>query len=64
MWYRVNQIFAVYYQQASEWQPEDRARIAGHIKHSGDRPAAWPWGYFGDPDEQFAKARKVSARAK
>jgi hypothetical protein len=61
-WYRAQQIFACYYQQASEWVPEDRARIAGHIAQSGDRPTLWPWGYFGDHEEQFAKARKVAAR--
>lgn len=64
MWFRANQIFAAYYQQASEWQPEDRARIAGHLRHSGDRAAQLPWGYFGDHEEQFAKARTVAARAK
>ncbi|HEU5474249.1 MAG TPA: hypothetical protein VFV67_26680 [Actinophytocola sp.] len=54
--FAAHQVFAVFYHQAG-----DRTRLAAHMLRAGDRPARWPWGYFGDHAEQFALARSTAA---
>ncbi|MER7281419.1 hypothetical protein ABT369_43985 [Dactylosporangium sp. NPDC000244] len=48
-----HQAFAALYHQAGE--PE---RLRTHLELGGDRPAIWPWRYFGDPEEQFRRAHR------
>jgi hypothetical protein len=50
-----HQAYAVVYHQAA-----DETRSAPHLARSGEHPAQWPWGYFGDPKTEFAKARKAA----
>jgi hypothetical protein len=39
---------------------EDERRSAPHLMRSGTRPAYWPWAYFGEPAEEFAKAKRAA----
>ncbi|MEV8512855.1 hypothetical protein [Dactylosporangium sp. NPDC051484] len=48
-----HQAFAALYHQAG-----DAERTRAHLELAGDRPAVWPWRYFGDPGKLFAAARK------
>ncbi|PWK79493.1 uncharacterized protein DUF4034 [Lentzea atacamensis] len=56
-----HQIFATYYLEADKEQDKDR--LAQHMRRSGPTPMRWPWGYFGNHKEQFAKAYKTSGLA-
>ncbi|WP_158845949.1 hypothetical protein [Saccharothrix deserti] len=63
-WLAANQVFATFYHQLGDdmaSKPSDTMRLARHLAYSGERPALWPWGYFGDHEEQFAKARNAVA---
>jgi hypothetical protein len=53
-----HQAFAMLYHHA-----EDEQRSAPHLMRSGNRPAYWPWAYFGDPPEEFAAARRKAGLA-
>ena len=50
-----HQAFAMVFHHA-----EDEQRSAPHLMRSGNRPAYWPWAYFGDPREEFAKAKRAA----
>ncbi|GAA1303362.1 hypothetical protein [Saccharothrix xinjiangensis] len=63
-WIRANQVFAAYYNSVADvagLKPEDAARLARHVAEGGERPARWPWGYFGDHHVAFEKARRLAA---
>lgn len=51
-----HQIFAMYYHKANVGK--DRERFAQHIARSGERAKPWPWGYDGDHQEVFDRARR------
>jgi hypothetical protein len=50
-----NQAYAMVFHHA-----EDAIRSAPHLLRSGNRPARWPWLYFGDPHAEFAAARRAA----
>lgn len=53
-----HQAFAYIYHHGGN---HERARM--HLEHGGERSAGWPWVYFGDHEEEFAKARKDAGLA-
>ncbi|MFT7841409.1 hypothetical protein Q5530_35185 [Saccharothrix sp. BKS2] len=66
-WIRANQVFAAYYNSVADvagLRPEDVDRLARHVAEAGERPARWPWGYFGDHHAAFEKARRLAAGAR
>lgn len=50
-----HQAFAALYHRAGE-----PGRLRDHLLHGGDRPAVWPWRYFGDHEKVFAAARRAA----
>jgi hypothetical protein len=52
-----HQVFAMYYFQIGADE-----RLAPHLARSGARASRWPWGYLGDADEQFERARARVAK--
>ncbi|HLL69461.1 MAG TPA: hypothetical protein VK453_27645 [Micromonosporaceae bacterium] len=55
---QAHQAFASYYHQVTEPR-----RARPHLECGGPRPAAMPWGYFGDAVEEFQAARKAAGLA-
>lgn len=66
-WIRANQVFAAYYTSVAAvagLKADDAERLARHVAEAGERPARWPWGYFGDHHTEFEKARRLAVESR